>query len=213
MSSLPASPGAPRSQIDPSPAAAPLSERLDLARRLRADQLTWYSDVHHRAELVLTLDSIGVGILGSVVAIKGPDIATIASVFGSDTWAFLGLAALSLLGSLAYALRSLHPAAFGRRKTAAEEAADELESAARRAGRLVLSWHFGDIARQPREFIEAIQNSDDQSELDALICQAIRLSARLAAKFQYVHISLILTALSVASLVGAGASYIVHSTV
>src|SRR6476660_210956 len=82
---------------------------LEYARKLYANILEWYKDVHSRAQVILTVDGAFITLLAGSVLGKSDEIAAATDEFGPETWALLALTAVAFGLSLIWAIRTLTP--------------------------------------------------------------------------------------------------------
>jgi hypothetical protein len=86
---------------------ASTSDGIEYARRLHEDVLQWYRSAETKSQIILTLDGVFLGFLAGPLLSGGSEVTGILDSFGSDTWIFLALMALSLAFSILSAVLCL----------------------------------------------------------------------------------------------------------
>jgi hypothetical protein len=175
----------------PTPSPGPA---LEYTRRLYANVLAWYESAERKAQIVLTVDGVFLGLLTASFTSNVDDLRAVVDAFGALTWIALAVALLMLLASLlsaVWCLRSRHVYAPGT-----ESQAETM-------------WFFEMIAaKQQTEFMTQARAVDERMETDALSSQIWRLSNIVGAKHQWANIAFASTALSLFAFALAAASYV-----
>jgi hypothetical protein len=80
--------------------------------------ISWYEDAERKAQVILTLDGVFVSFLSTSIFTSSKDLADTTSAFGAETWALLGLMAVSLAVSIASAVVALRSRLYTRAQLA-----------------------------------------------------------------------------------------------
>jgi hypothetical protein len=188
----------------------PSQTSLEYLRRLYANVLDWYRVADSRAQLILTLDGVFITIVTGTVFAKPEELAAWQRVFGLETWAFLSLAALAIIGSITFALLCLH----SRLHEATHRyIGSHYKVDPRRIETYVpgVSWWYGMIAKLDQKImIQYLQTADEMFEIDALANQVVLLSGMILRKHRRANRGWLLAGLSLLFLVAAGTSYVLR---
>jgi hypothetical protein len=167
---------------------------LEYARRLYENVLQWYESAERKAQIVLTVDGVFLGLLTASFTSNVNDQRGVVDAFGALTWIALSIALTMLLLSLlsaVWCLRSRHVYAPG-----SESPAETM-------------WFFEMIAaKQQAEFMTQARAVDALMETDALSSQIWRLSNIVGAKHRWANVAFASTALSLFAFALAAASYV-----
>src|SRR5215216_4745342 len=167
---------------------------LEYARRLYANVLAWYESAERKAQIVLTVDGVFLGLLTASFTSNVSDLRGIVDAFGPLTWIALSVALAMLLASLLSAVWCL------RSRAVVGPGSDNPAET---------MWFFQMIAaKQQAEFMTQARGSDDMTETDALASQIWRLSHIVAAKHKWANVAFASTALSLFAFALAAASYV-----
>jgi hypothetical protein len=183
---------------------------LEFLRRLYANVLDWYRIADAKAQLILTLNGIFITIVTGTVFSRPDELAAWRRVFGVETWIFLSLGAVAIVGSIISALLCLHSRLH---EAALRDIADHYHVDRKSIETYVpgVAWWFGMIARmEPRLMIHYLQTADEMFEAEALADQIVVLSGRNLAKHRAVNRGWLLAGASLLCLVIAGTSYVLR---
>jgi hypothetical protein len=167
---------------------------LEYTRRLYANVLQWYDSAERKAQIVLTVDGVFLGLLAASFTSSVGDLRGVVDAFGVLTWIALSIALAMLLGSLLSAVwclrsRQVHG-------PATESPAETM-------------WFFRMIAaKQQVEFMTQARAVDEAMETDALSSQIWRLSTIVAEKHKWANVAFASTALALFAFALAAASYV-----
>jgi Family of unknown function (DUF5706) len=167
---------------------------LEYARRLYANVLAWYESAERKAQIVLTVDGVFLGLLTASFTSSVEDLRGVVDAFGPLTWISLGVALVMLLASLLSAVWCLRSRqVYG---PASENPAETM-------------WFFRMIAaKQQAEFMKQARAVDEVTEVDALTSQIWRLSQIVAVKHKWANLAFGATGLSLFMFTLAAASYV-----
>jgi hypothetical protein len=167
---------------------------LEYARRLYANVLAWYESAERKAQIVLTVDSVFLGLLTASFTSNVNDLRGVVDAFGVLTWIALGVALVMLLASLLSAVWCLRSRQING--PASESPAETM-------------WFFRMIATKPQEeFMNQARAIDEATEVDALTSQVWRLSHIVAVKHKWANVAFASTGLALFAFALAAASYV-----
>ncbi len=183
---------------------------LDYVRRLYDNVLKWYEAAERKAQIVLTVDGVFLGLLTASFTSDVSDLQGVVRTFGSQTWACLAAAFVLLLASLlsaVWCLRSRHiygPQAYLRKRHRPERSAE------RPSGNdAETMWFFEMIAeKEHAQFVSEARRMDETREIDALASQVWRLSNIVSEKHVWANRAFAATGLALVAFTLAAASYV-----
>jgi hypothetical protein len=172
----------------------PPGPALEYARRLYENVLQWYESAERKAQIVLTVDGVFLGLLTASFTSNVSDLRGVVDAFGALTWIALSVALAMLLVSLLSAVWCLRSRqVYG---PASESPAETM-------------WFFRMIAaKQQEEFMKQARAVDEPMEVDALSSQIWRLSNIVAEKHKWANIAFASTGLALFAFALAAASYV-----
>ena len=177
---------------------------LEYARRLYENVLRWYETAERKAQVVLTVDGVFLGLLTASFTSNVADLRGVVTAFSAATWVFLTIALVLLLTSLLSAVRCLwsrHIYGPGQRRAA--RSARPVPSDAERM------WFFEMIAeKEYAEFVSEARGMDALQEIDALTGQVWRLSNIVSDKHAWANRAFAATGLALVAFTVAAASYV-----
>jgi hypothetical protein len=186
-----------------------LTDALDYARRVFDKVLDWYKNADSKAQIILTLDGIFLTFLTSSVFRSPNEISNVISRFKFDTWLFLALMCLCLVGSIVSALMCLWSRVFLRAQqdSVLIRAKEELKTSERYSPNVMLffktiSWLDHD------EFQEQLGKVDKEFEIKALASQIFLLSKRVYRKHLLINCGFVLAGASLIFFLAVGISYL-----
>jgi hypothetical protein len=186
-----------------------LTDALDYARRVFDKVLDWYKNADSKAQIILTLDGIFLTFLTSSVFRNPNEISNVISRFKFDTWLFLALMCLCLVGSIVSALMCLWSRVFLRAEqdSVLIRAKEELKTSERYSPNVMLffktiSWLDHD------EFQEQLGKVDKEFEIKALASQIFLLSKRVYRKHLLINCGFVLAGASLIFFLAVGISYL-----
>ena len=175
----------------PTPSPRPA---LEYARRLYANILAWYESAERKAQIVLTVDGVFLGLLTASFTSGVTELRGVVDAFGPLTWLALSVALVMLLASLLSAVWCLRSRqVYG---PASDSPAETM-------------WFYRMIAaKQQAEFMAQARAIDEATEVDALTSQVWRLSHIVATKHTWANVAFASTGLSLFAFTLAAASYV-----
>ena len=186
-----------------------LTDALDYARRVFDKVLDWYKNADSKAQIILTLDGIFLTFLTSSVLRNPNEISSVISRFKFDTWLFLALMCLCLVGSIVSALMCLWSRVFlhAQQDSVLIRAKEELKTSERYSPNVMLffktiSWLDHD------EFQEQLGTVDKEFEIKALASQISLLSKRVYRKHLLINCGFVLAGASLIFFLAVGISYL-----
>jgi hypothetical protein len=178
-------------------------------RRLHDDVLSWYRTADAKAQLILTLDGIFITIVSANIFVKPDELQARKESFGPVAWSLLGLAAAAMVCSIASAVVCLH----SRLKDADPRRIKTnlgIDPTQEETYIPAIAWWFGFLATLPRDKVSKyLSTVDDRLEQQILAVEVVALSVNVLRKHRWVNRGWIFAASSLASIVLAGAAYVV----
>lgn len=185
--------------IRPSVSTANSLEALDYARNLHAEILESNRDLYTRAQVVLTLDGLIVGVVGSRVLSEPGDLRRVAEVFSTLTWLLLVSSVVAILMSLIFAtisLMSLHRKGPRVAPSASPWPSERL-------------WYYGHIAAMPADvFVGRASTATAEWEIRARLTQAAIMAPLMVRRANWLNRSFAATTLSFVSLALTATDYV-----
>lgn len=181
----------------------------EYVRRLFANILDRYKDVHNRMQVLLTINGIFLSFLVGNIITRRVDLDAIIQSFGPETWALLVLMTTAMGLSILWVILCLSPGIASDGTVKAEVAA--LRGQDSGAIPATVMWYFHHIAVLDRE--EFVSNATQRGtvlETEALATQAHILSGRLVQKFRYARRAFVATGVSFFCFLLTGASYLLR---
>jgi hypothetical protein len=178
-------------------------------RRVYSSTREWYAVAETKAQLLLTVNGAFVTILFGTLFGRAGDVRAGVAHFGSETWAFLGIAVAALVSALVCAAGSLWSYHGRARGELAHLKVDPENPDTYRAEVL---WYFGHLARlKPKEVAEKLRRAGPEYEARALSYNVVDLAAKVLRKHRLVNLGWGLTALQLIALIAAGTSFFVRA--
>ena len=183
---------------------------LEYLRRAYDSNREWYKAAETKAQVLLGANGVFVGVVFGAILGRPSEARAVVSVFGVETWVFLSLAIVAIVGAVlcaAQTMWSLHGS------VSVKELALLLESenGSIRCKPAAL-WYFGYLGRidsdVARRGFEAL---DGRSEIESLRYHLPSLSQRVLRKYWYMNLGWLFTAMGLALVVLAAGSIVVRS--
>jgi hypothetical protein len=188
---------------------------VEYARRVYDRALDWYKVAEAKAQLILAATGLFLTILGSGLFGKVNDIRALVELFGAETWVFLGISLLAVVGAVlcaTWVLLSLH------RRAAHDFASLHVDPADPNTYRPEVLWYFGHLASlQPGSAVTALRSvaalrrADPTVEIAILSYNVVHLVRRVLRKHRLINAGWTLTALALVMLIAVAASLIVRA--
>ena len=188
------------------------SDAVDYARRVFEIVTNWYNNADTKAQIILTLDGVFLTFLTSSLLESSDSVDKIILRFGLDTWSFLILMCLCLVGSIVSALLCLLSRIFllpKRDSILRQERAriEAIESDEGYSPNVMLffqtiSWLDHD------KFQQQLGTVDKEFEIKALASQIYHLSKRVNTKHKAINYGFVFTGGSLIFFLAAGISYL-----
>jgi hypothetical protein len=185
------------------------SDAVDYARRLLELVINWYNNADSKAQIILTLDGVFLTFLTSSILKSPDDIRKIIGGFGLDTWLFMILMCLCLIGSIISALMCLLSRIFllPKRDSILRQERKKVKTAATYSPNVML--FFQTISwLDHNKFQEQLKNVDKEFEVKALASQIYHLSKRVNTKHRAVNYGFVFTGASLVFFLAVGISYV-----
>ena len=182
---------------------------LRYARTAHALILDWYKSAELKAQALLTLDGVIIGFLANSLFGKPAEVREFARLLDPKTLVMLGLMAVALTGSVISSLLCLRSRLYSRRSLAERmngETKFDNDTATPYTAGAIGFFQFVACLKTPR-LLTTLDQATDQTELEVLSDQLIKLSANVTRKHRYINVGFALTAASLVLLLLAGASY------
>jgi hypothetical protein len=185
------------------------SDALDYARRLFERVIDWYKNADSKAQILLTLDGAFLTFLTGSIFKSPDDTYKIIQRFERDTWLFLIMMCLCLIGSIVCALFCLWSRIFllPRRDSILKQERRDLKTAERYSPNVML--FFRTISwLDHNKFQEQLGSIDKEFEIRALASQIYLLSKRVNTKHIAVNYGFVLAGASLIFFMAVGISYL-----
>lgn len=185
------------------------SDAVEYARRLLELVISWYNNADAKAQIILTLDGVFLTFLTSSSLGNPDNIRKIIEGFGQETWLFLILMCLCLIGSIVSALMCLLSRIFllPSRDSILRQAREEVKTAQTYSPNVML--FFQSISwLDHNKFQEQLKTVDQKFEVEALASQIYHLSKRVNTKHKAVNYGFIFTGATLVFFLAAGVSYV-----
>jgi len=185
------------------------SDAVEYSRHLFKLVIGWYKNADSKAQVILTLDGAFLTFLTSSIVLKPDELEKIVGRFGRDTWLFLILMCLCLVGSIVSALICLLSRIFllPKRDSVLIKDRASVKTAERYSPNLMLffqsiSWLDHD------KFQEQLKTIDKEFEVAALGSQIHHLSKRVTTKHKAVNYGFIFAGATLLFFLAVGISYV-----
>jgi len=185
------------------------SDAVDYSRRLFELVINWYNNADSKAQIILTLDGAFLTVLTSSILGNPDDAGKIIGRFGPDTWLFLILMCLCLVGSIVSALICLLSRIFllPKRDSVLRRERARVETAETYSPNVMLffqsvSWLDHD------KFQEQLKTVDKEFEVEALASQIHHLSKRVSTKHKAVNYGFVFAGATLVFFLAVGISYV-----
>jgi hypothetical protein len=183
---------------------------VEYARRLHSDVLAWYRSAETKAQVILTLDGILVGVFAGLTLSKPEDVSTALDVFQPETWILLSAGGASLtiaIGSAVACLVSRTYTRGGLRRFYDDISLDHADLGTYKPEAL---WFFQHIQGLDKaHFMNAIAVFTPQDEIQALASQIYVVSDNVRKKHIWVNSAFFFTGLSLVLLLALAVDYVV----
>ena len=157
--------------ISETPSAA---HHLAYVRRLYDNVESWYTSADNKAQILLALDGVFLGFLTSTLFMDATRLASILSLFGTETVVALAVLVICLSLSVFAALMCLRSRV--KRETGLKAA----------PGTMFFFGHLSGL--QPNDFLSQLRKVDAEYELDVLASQILLLSRTVRTKHLWVNV-------------------------
>ena len=185
------------------------SEAVDYSRRLLDLVINWYNNADSKAQVILTLDGVFLTFITSSILASPDDLGKIIGRFGLDTWLFLILMCLCLVGSIVSALVCLLSRIFllSERDRILRRERAQVKTAEKYSPNVMLffqsvSWLDHD------KFQEQLKTIDTDFEVAALASQIYHLSKRVTTKHKAVNYGFVFAGATLVFFLAVGISYV-----
>jgi hypothetical protein len=186
------------------------SESLEHARLLFSNVLEWYKSADSKAQILLTVDGVFLSFLTGSLFLKRSDLRGVIEVFGTETWVFLGVMVMTLIGSIGAALACLS-SRIGIPQNLQNHIAD-VRSKEGTVIRPEIMWFFGMVAQlnDPRRFQERMRAMTVEDEINALASEIFLVSKNVLNKHQWLNRGVFLITIALLLFLAAGVSYLIR---
>lgn len=185
------------------------SDAVDYARRLFELVINWYNNADSKAQIILTLDGAFLTFLTSSILGSPDDIRKISERFGPDTWLFLILMCLCLVGSIVSALLCLLSRIFllPKRDSILKAEREKVKTAKTYSPNVMLFFHTISWLDHDK-FQKQLGAVDHEFEIKALASQIYHLSKRVDTKHKAVNYGFVFAGASLVFFLAVGVSYV-----
>jgi hypothetical protein len=190
---------------------SPPADTLDFVRNLYELEVGWFRVAESKAQLILTVNGIFLGVLFGTMLGKGTNVQSLVGFFGPETWVLLFISVAALTGAISCAARSLW--SWHRRRALEDFRRLGLNPAAPDTYRPEALWYFGGLGLLPVEkAAERLRHFDSAAEVVALSYNAVLLSRSLVRKYRLLNAGWALTAVNLIAFMLAGADVLVRAS-
>lgn len=188
------------------------SDAVDYARRLFEIVTNWYNNADSKAQIILALDGAFLTFLTSSILESSDGISKIIGRFGLDTWLFLILMCLCLMGSIISALLCLLSRIFllPKRDSILKQERENIKTAEIYSPNVMLFFHTISWLDHDK-FQKQLGTVDNEFEIKALASQIYHLSKRVSTKHKAVNFGFVFTGASLILFLAVGISYLARS--
>jgi Family of unknown function (DUF5706) len=191
------------------PSDAVESDAVEYARRLLELVISWYNNADSKAQIILTLDGVFLTVLTSSLLETPDDVRKIVGGFGPETWLFLILMCLCLVGSIISALTCLLSRIFllPKRDSVLRQERERVKTAETYSPNVMLFFHTISWLDHDK-FQEQLRTVDQEFEVKALASQIYHLSKRVSTKHKAINYGFVFAGASLVFFLAAGISYV-----
>ena len=185
------------------------SDAVDYSRRLLALVINWYNNADSKAQVILTLDGAFLTFLTGSILGSPDDLGKIIGRFGPDTWLFLVLMCLCLVGSIISALMCLLSYIFllPKRDSVLIRERARVKTAQKYSPNVML--FFQSITWLDHDKFQAqLKTVDKEFEVEALGSQIYHLSKRVTTKHKAVNYGFVFAGATLVFFLAVGISYV-----
>ncbi|WP_433382114.1 hypothetical protein ACQPZX_18335 [Actinoplanes sp. CA-142083] len=187
--------------------AAPAN--LEYARRVYDRVIDWYKVAETKAQLILTVNGAFVTIAFGILTGSIADLRDSLDEWGALTWLFLTLTVVTISASIVCAALSL--LSQHERHIRQDFKQLKIDPDREKTYRPEGAWYYGHIAKLRWEGVQSmLAGADEKFEVDVLTYHVHGLSQTVLRKHRLINAGWMLTAATLLSLVGAGASLLLH---
>ena len=190
-------------------------EALEYTRNLHKLVLNWYGNADTKAQILLTIDGAFLAFLTSSIFAKPAELSLIIDKFRVETWTFLGLMSICLVGSIMSALNCLRSRTYSARALQAmfdqlkEEKKFNLNNADT-YGPEVMGFFQVISKLNEGQFVKKLSALDRDFIINVLGSQIRIISGNVYEKHHWVNIGFFLAGLTLVLFLGGGISYLLR---
>jgi hypothetical protein len=197
-----------READDISPGAV-RSDAVEFARGVHSEMWAINQSLVNRAQVVLTLNGVILGVLGAGLTSDPRDLHTVVEIFGWSTWGLLAIAGAALVGSIVCCAQVMassfwkKPPLAGHRREASLRLPLEAE----------YMWFFRDLAQHasaPDDYVTIGSEMSQSDETRARLSQALAMAPNVRRRAWWVNSAFGLIAIALIFFAIAAADYIVR---
>lgn len=185
----------------------------EYAHRLFGQIVDWYKTADLKAQIILGANGTFLTVLAGLALTKGTELRQIVEIFGVETWTFLSIMVVSLLGSFVAAIVSLHSRTMSHATAMSIFRDHQVDVSKGETYDPAVMWFFQLVARLNEEqFEKALKTigANRELEIEALADQCILLAKNVVRKHRWINAGFALTAVTLSSLLMVTASYVVR---